>query len=135
MTYVQIVILTQHSNPVALQSTVQVVVSTKPHTFFCSYLQAPSILSLHFCLLHVTLRYFAPVTPLEHACMYTRYCKMGCNYPLQRRAELSDMRLCISWVELKLHKQCIYSVFRVARETEKVVFFTELSLNGFCPKK
>ena len=42
------------------------------------------------------------------------------------------MRLCITWVELKLHKQCIQSAFRVARETENVVFFTELSLNAFC---
>ena len=65
--------------------------------------------------------------------MYTRYCKMGCKYPLQRSAEWSDKRLCIIWVELKLHKQCIQSAFRVARETEKVVSFTESSLNTFCP--
>ena len=60
---------------------------------------------------------------------------MGCRYPVQRSALRSDMCLCIACVELKLHRQCIQSVFCVACEREKVVFSTELSLNNFPQQK
>ena len=43
------------------------------------------------------------------------------------------MLLCITWVELKLHRLYILHVFHVAYEMEKAVFFTELAFNAFFP--
>jgi hypothetical protein len=43
------------------------------------------------------------------------------------------MHLYIIWVELKMQKQCVWFAFCVACEMEKVVSFTQLALNAFCP--
>jgi hypothetical protein len=98
---------------------VHVLSYTKQYTFLCSYLQDPSILCLHFWLLHVTVRYFAlcyTIGTCMYVCMYIRYCKYY------------DLMLGWNW-------SCtnnIFSLHSVWHVKQNSSFLPKL--NAFCPK-
>jgi hypothetical protein len=86
-TQTQTIILILHSNPVAVYSTVQVFLSTKQYTFFCSYSQCQSIFCLHCLLPHATVSYFALCYTIG-TCIYV-------HTVLQNGLQISSTKKCL----------------------------------------